>query len=423
MPTALVLAAHGSHITAQTAGTVWNIVDALRRRGIADEITATFYKEQPEFSQVLHTLDADQVVVIPLFTASGYFSQRIIPRDMALESVVTRRDSRTVYLTRSLGEHPAITEIILQRIHTVMRQFALETQETTVVVIGHGTRRSKSTADTAQTQVAAIQQSGLVASAVDAYLEVAPTIATLFERTRQPHVIAVPFFVASGAHATMDVPSALGIQYGDFPAQSNGRMIYYTATIGEDDAILDVITEMVRETGVTIGASAVASPWDGLPRGGSAELIAALRERESLRFGQLLLTKTKVAPVESTRHYRFDSPADLRRHLRETPFRPLASSVDLPADWWVEADSLQHIPAIVETVYPGALSDWAGRGEVMPPVFDRAEVATATVRQNISEVCNDCIKRPIWYDALPSTTSIPCKRPCDWFMSHLTEHK
>ena len=46
---ALVLAGHGSHISPHTAGIVWRYVDLLRLWGVADEITACFWKEPPAF--------------------------------------------------------------------------------------------------------------------------------------------------------------------------------------------------------------------------------------------------------------------------------------------------------------------------------------------------------------------------------------
>ncbi|MCY4147375.1 MAG: hypothetical protein OXF90_13015, partial [Chloroflexi bacterium] len=73
---ALVLAGHGSHISANTAGIVWGYVDRLRRMGVADEITACFWKEPPAFSQALGTLESSQVVIVPLFTANGYFTSQ-----------------------------------------------------------------------------------------------------------------------------------------------------------------------------------------------------------------------------------------------------------------------------------------------------------------------------------------------------------
>ncbi|RMG79916.1 MAG: cobalamin biosynthesis protein CbiX, partial [Chloroflexi bacterium] len=55
---ALILAGHGSHIRHQTAGIVWQYVDQLRRLGVAHEVTACFWKEQPAYYEVLDTVTA-----------------------------------------------------------------------------------------------------------------------------------------------------------------------------------------------------------------------------------------------------------------------------------------------------------------------------------------------------------------------------
>ena len=64
MSTALVLAGHGSHISPQTAGIVWKNVDALRAMGIADEVTAAFWKETPSFHTVFNTLTSDDITIV-----------------------------------------------------------------------------------------------------------------------------------------------------------------------------------------------------------------------------------------------------------------------------------------------------------------------------------------------------------------------
>ena len=82
--TALVLAGHGSHISPETAGIVWEQVDKLRALNVADEVTAAFWKETPSFHQVIDTLTADDMTIVPLFTAQGYFTQTVIPAEMGL---------------------------------------------------------------------------------------------------------------------------------------------------------------------------------------------------------------------------------------------------------------------------------------------------------------------------------------------------
>src|SRR5688572_3717410 len=101
--TALILAGHGSHISPETAGLVWRCVDAMRLWGAANEITAALWKETPSFHEVFNTLTADEITIVPLFTAQGYFTQTVIPAEMGLDGPVTVRDGRTIRYTEALS--------------------------------------------------------------------------------------------------------------------------------------------------------------------------------------------------------------------------------------------------------------------------------------------------------------------------------
>ena len=114
---ALVLAGHGSHISAETAGVVWRYVDRLRQMGVADEITACFWKEQPALSRVLESVAADEVVIVPVFTAQGYFTRDVLPAEMSLTGALTLRGKRRIHLTPPIGEHALLDAIVDARLH------------------------------------------------------------------------------------------------------------------------------------------------------------------------------------------------------------------------------------------------------------------------------------------------------------------
>lgn len=434
MSIALVLAGHGSHLSPNTAGVVWNYVDQLRQRGIVDEVTAAFWKEHPEFSQVLKTLTSETVIVIPLFTASGYFSQQIIPFEMQLTGNITKLDNRTVYYMLPIGEHPTITSVVIKRVQDVVRQYDLPKYDTAVAIIGHGTKRNKTTRDTTKVQVAAIEQANLAAIALDAYLDDDPNIPSIYERIMQKHLIAVPFFLAPGSHATMDVPEALRITYGECPAKVDDHLVYYTQPIGTEDVILDIIIQLMRDTGIEFEQKPSDGEWDNMPRFGASELIEAVTTNRQFQFGQLILEKTGIFPTGSTRVHQFSNPSDLRRHIREAPFRPLTSSDDLPVDWCVPIQAIDDIPAVVETVYPGALSDWLQNNvsskiesfhsmtaNQLGMYRQLSEIDAATVTHFVTGVCGRCIKHPAWHTNPVMADSILCQRPCNLFLSTVKE--
>src|SRR5690606_9975199 len=102
----------------------------------------------------------------------------------------------------------------------------------------------------------------------------------------------------------------------------------------------------------------------------------------------------------------------IREHVRDNPFRPLASSADLPQDWCAPVEAPEQILPIIETIYPGAIADWAaqknGTFEVQSletviarqqGVFrDLAQMDEATIHHHVSGVCGRCIKHPHWHE-------------------------
>jgi len=141
--TALVLAGHGSHISPLTAGLVWRYVDILRQQGVADEITACFWKEQPSFFEVLDSVAADDITIVPVFTAQGYFTRTVIPAEVNLDGTITRRDGRTIRYGKTLGEHHGLADVVYQRAVKTLTHYDLGSPDTTVAnsAITYGANR------------------------------------------------------------------------------------------------------------------------------------------------------------------------------------------------------------------------------------------------------------------------------------------
>jgi sirohydrochlorin cobaltochelatase len=442
---ALILAGHGSHISPNTAGVVWGYVDALRQQGVADEVTACFWKEQPYFHQVLQTVKSDNVVIVPMFTSTGYFSQQVIPAEMgflgkgvgtaSMLSDGNSKSSRKIYYTRTLGEHPYVGTIVKQRALDAMQHTGLVPDETAIVVIGHGTGRSSTTRQTTQHQVAILQESKIASHVVDAYLDDQPDIPSIYERTTASNLVVIPFFLAPGSHTTQDVPQALGMAYGDYPAQVNGREVYYTPPIGTDDVICDLILQLARDTGLPFVENPTGDVWGNFPQAGVEEFIAHVVLESNFIFGQLQISQQAVHPINSTQAVTLDNLSDLRQHVRGNPFRSLTTATDLSTDWIVPIEHIEQIPAVVETVYPGAIADWAanrqGILEIQPlaAVLQRqqgmfqslANVDSGTVARYVNSVCGQCSRYPTWYEGQTPPDRIPCSAACNHWLASIKE--
>ena len=426
--TALVLAGHGSHISPETAGIVWEQVDKLRALNVADEVTAAFWKETPSFHQVLDTLEADDATVVPVFTAQGYFTQTVIPVEMGLSGKLTERDGRSIRYTPTLSEHPYLSHIVRERVSTAITQSGADASDVAVAIIGHGTVRNPESRRATLEQ--ADQVRDLAGESLAVFLDDSPSIPDIYTLTTRPVIIAVPFFLALGSHTTMDVPNQLGLASSETVRQVNGRQVYYTLPVGVSGDLDQMILELARDSGMPLRAPSSAAGWDGFPTVGRDELIEAVRAAGWIEFGQLTLSLHEVRPTEidfDREVVEISNPGALRDHVRRNPFRPLATSTDLARDWVVRIEKRAQIHAVVETIYPGAVAEWARR-ETLPitPLETLAARQTGMYRQIdllsderraqiVAEVCGRCVRDPTWFDGV--RTPILCAEACNLWMS------
>lgn len=432
MTTAIILAGHGSHISPETAGIVWEQVDKLRALHAADEVTAAFWKEAPGFHQVIGTLAADDITIVPLFTAQGYFTQTVIPTEMGLSGTLTQRDGRTIRYTPTLSEHPRLAQIVRSRIEGALAQSGASPAETAVALIGHGTRRNPESRSATRAQADAVRD--MAAQSLAVFLDDAPSIPDIYTLTSAPTIIAVPFFLALGSHTTIDVPAELGLAPGETVAQINGRTVYYTLPVGIGSDLDQTIIELARDAGAPLYEPNAASVWDGFPTAGRDALIEAVRADGWIEFGQLTLTLHEVRPTEmdmDAQIIELSTPAALRDHVRRQPFRPLATTTDLPRDWVVPISKRAQIHAVVETIYPGLVAEWAKRDSLsiipLPELAARqtnnyraiGSLSPERVAETVERVCGRCVRHPTWHDGVRKP--LPCAEACNFWMSRALE--
>ncbi len=466
--TALVLAGHGSHISPETAGLVWRHVDILRRSGVADEVTAAFWKEAPAFHDVFRTLTADDITVVPMFTARGYFTQTVIPAEMCLTGALTYRDGRTIRYARTLGEHPAMADLVMRRVTEWLSRIGTNApqEQVAVAVIGHSTRLNPESRRATEAQAESLRAANLVAEVVAVYLDDTPEISEIYELTHAPIIIAVPYFLASGSHVSIDVPTRLGLPIGQTVGQIQGRRVYYMPPIGVDESVSGVILDLAREATARTSPPQSPSPlrsegeaiprhpspqngeelgvrfspsaaWRSFPQAGRQALIDAVQPSETFTFGQLALTCDAVRSVDdagapATALLDITTPEQLRSTVRDVPFRPLPTARNLPGGWRVRINDPEQLQAVVETVYPGAVAEWAayqaGTLTIEPletitarqtGQFRALKDLSASEQSNVVEtVCGKCVRHPTWHVGESPVGVIPCAAPCNWWMSH-----
>jgi len=252
---ALLIVGHGSTMNPDSAVPTWTCADEIRRRGLFAEVQVAFWKEEPSLRQVLYTLESEEVYVVPNFISEGYFTQRVIPRELELTRRTSRVHGKTIHYCDPVGNHPRMTEVLLHRAAEVAP--GVPPEETSLVIVGHGTALNDNSAVAAKRQVKTIAELGLYGEVLAAYMEEPPLVSDWPVLTKMPHVVVVPFFISDGLHSYQDIPVLLGIEpdpgkamsqrevFRHNPHHLHGRKLYFGSAIGTDPMVADVILDQV----------------------------------------------------------------------------------------------------------------------------------------------------------------------------------
>jgi len=264
--TALIIAGHGSTQNPDSSAPTWDHAEEIRRRGIFQEVHCAFWKEEPGFRQILNSVDAAEIYIVPNFISEGYFTKTVIPREFELTGEITRAGGRTIKYCEPVGSHPGMTQLLLARAEAIAP--GVPKEQTTLFIVGHGTDLNENSAVAAKREVEAIEKCGIYAEVKNAYMEEAPLIAEWDTLSTQPNVVVVPFFIADGLHSYEDIPMLLGIAdkspgalsaaqqtvFSKNPYQMRGKTLYYASSIGTAPGFADTILDQVTEFDGKFGA-------------------------------------------------------------------------------------------------------------------------------------------------------------------------
>lgn len=246
---ALLIVGHGSTVNADSSAPTCDHLEKIRSLGIFGEVCCAFWKEEPSLRQVMHTIDADDVYIVPNFISEGYFTKTVIPRELELSGRVTRRGDRILKYCDPVGNSERVTELLLRRAAEAAP--GVSPAETTLIIVGHGTDLNENSAAAAKREVEKIRAMGIYAETLNAYMEEPPLIAEWDRLASQPHVVVVPFFISDGLHSFEDIPLLLGMENtpsgeGLFSAKAahlRGRSLHYASAIGTEPLFAELIIE------------------------------------------------------------------------------------------------------------------------------------------------------------------------------------
>ena len=263
LPCSLVLAAHGSEAAESCNRPIFELADAIRDTQIFSEVMPAFLNGEPSLNNVFDFLPPGDVVLVPLMTSEGYYVKTILPGKIAENK---RLDEYRVFLTPALGVQPRIAQIVADRINTLINLFQLPLAETSILLVGHGTRRHPESESSTHDLASALQKLVPEPATEVAFIDQEPTIETVAPQISK-HCLVVPFLIGRGPHATIDVPKSMGLPYGleiEFPiiGHQNNRIVICDLPVGMYPEITDVCLELATDqlmTGSPIEVSSLSN--------------------------------------------------------------------------------------------------------------------------------------------------------------------
>lgn len=259
---ALLIVGHGSTVNPDSSAPTLAHAAEIRRRKLFSDVGCAFWKEEPSLRDAIYMFDPESAVyVVPNFISEGYFTQTVIPRELELSGRVTKRSNGQIWrYCEPVGNHPAMTDLLLRRAHDVARD--VDPAETSLLIVAHGTDLNENSAAAAKREAEKIRALGKFATVLNVYMEEPPLVSDWRKCTETQNVIVVPFFISDGLHSYEDIPILLGIADGGStssgrmehggifrhnPYKIDNRSLFYAPSIGTDPGFADVIIQQVEK--------------------------------------------------------------------------------------------------------------------------------------------------------------------------------
>lgn len=267
----LIILGHGSTQNKDSAAPVFQHAESIREQGTFAAVKEAFWKQEPKMADVLEQVSTKRVFIVPLFISEGYFTEKVIPEGLGFKqsdsnewSRVLTSGGRTLHLTKPVGTHPRITDVVVARARSVVDEFPFprktRPEQTSLFIAGHGTPQNTKSRKSIDRQVELIREMNIYAEVQPCFLEEKPLIADVPKIASSKNIVVVPFFIADGMHTVEDIPMLLGEPEKTVhkrleadqptwrnPTEKNGKLIWYSTAVGTDPMIGDLVMERVKE--------------------------------------------------------------------------------------------------------------------------------------------------------------------------------
>lgn len=236
----LLIIAHGSTVSAEAHAAAAQHALTLRQSNRFGSIDVCFLTE----TDTLPALPLGEVYLLPFFMSNGYFVRRRIPELFGLINGRKVEKDRVVFQCDALGIDPELSEIIATMGVEACIQGALKPENVNLVLVAHGSEKSKASAEATYFQQRAVEESKLFGDVSCVFLNEVPKLESwLIKNTDdvRPKIL-VGLFTAEGPHAMKDVPEGIDRAQRRLTAP---QIIHYSGVVGTRPEIVKLIQDSI----------------------------------------------------------------------------------------------------------------------------------------------------------------------------------
>jgi sirohydrochlorin cobaltochelatase len=242
----LFIIAHGSTVSREAHAAAAEHALTLRQSNRYGSIAVCFLTE----TDTLPDLPLGEVYLLPFFMSNGYFVSRKIPKLFGLTNGRKVEKERVILQCDALGMDPELSRIIVAMGIETCTQGALEPENTHLVLVAHGSEKSKASADATYFQQRAVKEKKVFGDVSSVFLNEEPELENWLVKNVddvRPKVL-VGLFTAEGPHAMKDVPESIDRAQRRVAVP---HTTYYSGIVGTRPEIVKLIQDSVTRCAVT----------------------------------------------------------------------------------------------------------------------------------------------------------------------------
>lgn len=198
MPNA-ILVAHGAPADPEPAQSTVQALAAAVAAALGWQVRGATLAMPGALDAALQGLDAP--MIYPFFMAEGWFTTRELPRRLVQAGAAGAR------VLQPFGTDPALPGLMERVALAGCESAGLAPARTTLLLAAHGSKVSRTSADSTHAMAATLRATGRFAAVTAGFVEEAPFLAEA-ARGLGP-AICLPFFNLRAGHVAGDVPEAL----------------------------------------------------------------------------------------------------------------------------------------------------------------------------------------------------------------------